>query len=297
MKKFLSLLLSFIMVFSLSAPALAANSEATNDPVESTTVYLSNEVQLDIQVGRRAQINNTTASFEITQFNNGQLSRKVTLSDDGKFLLGTEYVDGIAVRNYSINLAERVQRCLSEFPNITPRASSKEYTIGYITYKPIIGETANERLRVYCDPYDTDNEPYVVNGKASDSFADIVGILFSIFLAYYFPVETLSEIVASTIVGFFGGKVAGNTIGVNFTENVSVIASYYNFRAYKYSTGIYSSIYSGVSRRVVTQKSKYYGDWFHEGITPSTWKNGDEFAIMCWNNMYNEYYPGVKSYT
>lgn len=122
-------------------------------------------------------------------------------------------------------------------------------------------------------------------------------MIFTILLAHYFPAETLYEIVASAIVGFFGGDVLGKTIGVYFSETVSVNASYYNFRAYKYSTGIYSNTYSGISRRVVTKCSNYTGDWFHEGITPSTWKNGDEFAIMCWNNMYNEYYPGVKSYT
>lgn len=99
------------------------------------------------------------------------------------------------------------------------------------------------------------------------------------------------------MVGFFGGKLTGEAIGVAFTEEVAVVSQYFNFRAYKFSTGIYSNTYSGISRQVTTQKSKYYGDWFYEGITPSTWKDGDEFAIMCWNNMYNEYYPGVKSYT
>lgn len=276
---------------------MAANLEPSSDLTERSSIYLSKEVQLDISLNRSTKQNDSPDSFEITQFNNGQLSRKVTLSDDGQFLLGTEYVAGVAVRNYIINIAERVQKLPSMSSSAISKASSKEYVIGYITFNPLIDQTTSERLKVFCDPYDTDNEAYVVNGKASDTLADITGILLSIFISYAFPAATLSEIVASAIVGFFGGKLTGEAIGKNFTENVSVVSNYYRFRSYKLSAGIYSNTYSGVSRRVTTAKSKYYGQWFHEGTTPSTWKDGDAFAIGCWYDMYGEFCPGVKSYT
>ena len=297
MKKVLCLILSFVMIFSISVPTMAANLEPSNDLTERSSIYLSKEVQLDISLNRSTKQNDSPDSFEITQFNNGQLSRKVTLSDDGQFLLGTEYVAGVAVRNYIINIAERVQKLPSMSSSAISKASSKEYVIGYITFNPLIDQTTSERLKVFCDPYDTDNEAYVVNGKASDTLADIASILLSIFISYAFPAATLSEIVASAIVGFFGGKLTGEAIGKNFTENVSVVSNYYRFRSYRLSAGIYSNTYSGVSRRVTTAKSKYYGQWFHEGTTPSTWKDGDAFAIWCWYDMYGEFCPGVKSYT
>lgn len=297
MKKVLCLILSFVMIFSLSVPAMATTIEPSSDLTESSSIYLSKEAQLDISLNRSTEQNASSDSFEVTQFNNGQLSRKVTLSDDGQFLLGTEYAAGVAVRNYTINIAERVQKLPSMSSSAISKASSNEYVIGYITFNPLIGQTTSERLKVFCDPYDTDNEAYVVNGKASDTFADIVAILLSIFVAYAFPAAKLSELVASAIVAFFGGELSGAAIGKNFTETVSVLSTYYRFRSYKLSAGIYSNTYPGASRRVTTKKSKYYGQWFHEGTTAITWKDGDAFAIWCWYDMYGEVCPGVKSYT
>lgn len=293
MKKVLSLMLSFVFIFSLSVPALATNLESANDLTESASIYLSKEVQLELSLNRSTKSNGSYDSFEVKQFNNGQLSRKITLSDDGKFLLGTEYKDGAVVRNYTINLAERVQA----LPSMSTAASSNEYVVGYISFKPLTGQTTSERLRVYCDLYDTDSEPYVVKGRASDTLGDIASFILSILISYTFPATTLSELVATAIVSFFGGKVTGEAIGKTFTENVAVESNYYNFRSYKLSAGIYSNTYSGVSRRVITLKSKYYGQWFHEGTTPSTWKDGDVFAIWCWYDMYGDFCPGVKSYT
>lgn len=83
---------------------MAANLEPSSDLTERSSIYLSKEVQLDISLNRSTKQNDSPDSFEITQFNNGQLSRKVTLSDDGQFLLGTEYVAGVAVRNYILTL-------------------------------------------------------------------------------------------------------------------------------------------------------------------------------------------------
>lgn len=139
--------------------------------------------------------------------------------------------------------------------------------------------------------------PYTIHGEAADSFADIVGMLFSIFVAYAFPAQTLAEIIASTVVSFFGGKITGKEIGKAFTEEVAVVSTHYNFRSYKMSAGIYSNTYSGISRRVITEQSNYTGQWFHEGTTPSTWKDGDAFAIWCWYDLYGDYCSGVKSYT
>lgn len=299
MKKFLSFLLSLVILFSLSVPALATNLEPTNGFTESTFINLSEEVHLDISLNRSSEANASSDSFEIKQFNHGQLSRKVTLSADKKFLLGTEYKDGTVVRNYTINLAERVHRLpsMSSTTTTVSNARSQEYVIGYITFNPLPEQTTSERLKVYCDPYLTDNEAYTVHGDEADAFSDIVGILFSIFISYAFPATALSEIVASAIVGFFGGKITGTVIGTTFTETVSVEATYYSFRSYKLSADTYSNTYYGVSRRVTTRQSQYTGQWFHEGTTPSTWKDEDAFAIWCWYDMYGDYCPGVKSYT
>ncbi|MDE6840643.1 MAG: hypothetical protein K2P49_07325 [Oscillospiraceae bacterium] len=297
MKKILSLTLCLSMLFTLIVPSYAIASESDQFHTDTNTVYLSDEVSLNISIIDNDNSDSPSTSFEILQFNNGQLVRKVTLSDDGGFLLGTEYNDGAVVREYSISLVERIDSCPSVPQATIVNARSAEYVIGYITFNPLIGETTSERLKVYCNPYFYDTESYVVNGKAADAVADVAGILFSIFISYAFPAAELSKIVAEAIISFFGGKIIGNAIGVNFTEKVAVESYYYSFRSYKLSAGIYSSSYSGISRRVTTLESTYSGQWFHEGTTPSTWKDGNVFAVWCWNEMYGEYCPGVKNYS
>lgn len=297
MKRVLSLILCFSTSFSLIVPSHAAASMSDQPRTDTATVYLSDEVSLNISITDQDHPDSPSTSFEISQFDNGRLVRKVMLSDDGKYLLGTEYSDGTVVRQYSINLTERIDFHPSATPATMTSARSAEYVIGYITFNPLVGETTSERLRVYCDPYYYDEESYTINGKAADAFSDIVGILLSFFVSYSWPAEKIADIVAQTIVSFFGGKVTGSAIGVAFTETVAVAAYYYNFRSYKLSAGIYSNTYSGISRRVLTRKGCYCGNWYHEGTTPSTWKDGNVFATWCWNDMYGEYCPGVKSYS
>ncbi len=297
MKRILSLMLCFATSFTLVVPSYAAAPMSDQPHADTATVYLSDEVSINISIADQAQPDSASESFEILQFNHGELVRKVVLSDDGKFLLGTEYSDGTVVRQYSINLAERI-----DFHPSTPSATmtsarSAEYVIGHITFNPLVGETTSERLRVYCDPYYYDEESYTINGKPTDALSDIAGILLGIFIGYKWPAEKLAQIVAEAIVSTLGGKVIGSAIGIAFTETVAVAAHYYNFRSYKLSAGIYSNTYSGISRRVLTRKGGYEGQWFHEGITPSTWKDGNLFAVWCWNDMYGEYCPGVSSYS
>lgn len=297
MKRILSLILCITTSFTLVVPSYAAAPMSDQPHADTATVYLSDEVSLNISITDQAQPDSPSKSFEISQFNHGELVRKVTLSDDGKFLLGTEYSDGAVVRQYSINLAERIHIQTSSSTTAATNVRSAEYVIGSIVFNPLIGETTGERFRVYCDPYFTDPESYVINGKAADALSDIAGILLGIFISYKWPAEKLSQIVAEAIVSALGGKVTGSAIGIAFTETVAVESHYYNFRSYKLSAGIYSNTYSGISRRVLTTESNYTGQWFHEGITPSTWKDGNLFAVWCWNDMYGEYCPGVSSYS
>ena len=299
MKRIASLLLSVIIICSLIIPAVATEIESASGMMDSVSIDLSDKVQLNISFPQETQANSSITPFEIEQYNEGRLVVKVMRSNDGRFLLGTEYDDaGTIIRTYTIDLAEHIQRNSSTPSSAVPNSTvNGNYVIGLITFNPIVGQTTSERLRVHCNHYDHDYESYTVNGRATQSLADIAGILISLLISFFTSPVELADYVAVAIVSFFGGEIAGREIGVNFSETVAVVSDYYKFSSYKLSAGIYSMEYSGISRRVITEKSQYYGQWFHEGITPSTWKNDNTFALWCWNDLYADIFPGVKSYS
>lgn len=295
MKKFISLLLCCIMIFSISSPAFAI--EIDNNSVER--IDLSDGVRLEVSIIQEVR-ENAIPKFEIKQFSDDRLVRRVTCSEDGKYLLGTAYDEEGNSREYRILIADRIQKVDSqqfELENLLEVARSKESRIGYINYKSLPGTTKGERLEVFSDCYKSDEESYTINGKAADTAADIAGIIISILVAHYIPASTLSAQIATAIISFFGGAAVGDAIGVNFTEKVSVKADYYKMRSYKDYADRYSNTYEGIERVVKTKSSKYYSETFCEGITPKTWKDKNTFAIWCWNDMYGEMCPGVKSYS
>lgn len=75
------------MLFTLIVPSYAIASESDQFHTDTNTVYLSDEVSLNISIIDNDNSDSPSTSFEILQFNNGQLVRKVTLSDDGGFCL------------------------------------------------------------------------------------------------------------------------------------------------------------------------------------------------------------------
>ena len=285
------------MIFSLTGNALAAELQLENQYADTAMVTLSDEIDLKITIIQKPQTRNSIAdtSFIVEQYNYGELSRRVSLSADGQFLLGTVYENGVAVSEYEIKISERVSKNVTGSSSITPYATSAEYLIGYIVYNPVEGATTSEQLEVYCDPYKTDTESYTVNGKASDTLSDIAGIITSILVPIGLGAAGIAGIIAEVIVGFFAGKIVTGAIGTAFSEEVAVTAHYYNFRCYKIYAGIYSPTYPGVSRQVVTKHSDYYSQWFYEGITPETWKD-NTLAVWCWNAIFAGMYPGVKDY-
>lgn len=286
------------MIFTISMPALAIEPEYSEPEYSDTAlVDLSNEISLEVSLIKENQKSSEVTNFEIKQFNNGQLVRKVTQSEDGRFLVEAEYENDVIVGERIIEIADRVEVLPSQSSSeIYSENKSSEYLIGYIFFNPLIGETKGECLRAYCDPYLVDDESYKINGKASDTLATIAGIIAGCIIGYQFPAKDLCEYIAAAIIGWFGGSLAADTIGVFFSETVSVESHYYDMRCYKLSAGTYSNTYGGISRQVQTKQSQYYSQWFHEGATPSTWKNGDMLAIWCWYDMYAEYCPGVDYY-
>ena len=63
-------------------------------------------------------------------------------------------------------------------------------------------------------------------------------------------------------------------------------------------TKMYSRGLKGISRYVITQKSKSYQNWFHENFTPATWKEEDYLPIYFWDDLFSVYgiCPGVERY-
>lgn len=283
------------MVYMLSAPAFATGTDA----VDTATINLSNEVSLEVSLIYGDLERSDNIPFEIKQFNNGQLVEKVVRSEDGEYLMCTQYQNGNIEKEYTVKIADRVQKLPSKISSV-PYSESRaaEYIIGYITFNPLVGQSTSERLRVYCTPLAITHDPYTVNALATDTFAMLSGIIAGILTSYYFPAAQLTDIIVSSIVSAFGGTVVGNVIGVAISETVSVESHHYEMRSYKLSAGTYSNTYHGVSRQVTTEYSKYYSQWFYTTPTPETWNAADNtFAIWCWYDLYGEYCPGVKSYS
>jgi len=142
---------------------------------------------------------------------------------------------------------------------------------------------------------DNDLESYTINGKTTDTLAIITGVVASI-ISIFVPQATIWKQIAVAIISSVGGSAAGGAIGVVFSEPVAVEAYYYSLTGYDYTSGRYTSSYSGIARRVVTKNSSAYDEWFYDGFTPRNWKD-NTLAYWFWSNLNGgDQYPGVKVY-
>lgn len=168
--------------------------------------------------------------------------------------------------------------------------------LDHIVYNKDIGNnTPGETLTVYSRIEYIDDESYVINGAMSDTISDFTGLLFS-FLSTFIPTPGIISRIAVTIVSYYGGKVAGGAIGVAFTDEVSVRASHFTLTGYHASSNYYTAGYSGVRRLVKTKRSPAYNEWFNEGYTPDTWKDGDDLATILWMAVFARTFPYVYEY-
>ena len=310
MRKFLAIVLTLAMVTSLMTPAMAAELESS-DQSSTMSFATSSTGWMEITCsGEEKQTNANEVSdkensypFEIKQFEGNEIVQTVTGSCGGDRIIVTDYKDGEVVKTESIMVSDRVkQESLASDENVDfgkadINATSVGTKIGTITYNKSSITNIEEKIAVYSKLTNRDNEAYTINGKKSDTLAVITGLIASVVSVFVSGGLSIPKQIAVAIISSAGGSVAGGAIGVVFTEEVAVNASYYTMKGYHARSNKYSSAYTGIARQVLTKKSKSYNKWFYEGFTPQNWKSGDNLAICLWNNLIKLTYPHVKSYT
>lgn len=296
MKKIFSLVLCLIMLVSTSIPAMAAPSNVDSKTVKFTT---SNTGYLEITYNNNhiSKSNETDQieSFIIKQFEYNNLVQTVEGKPGGSELIVTDWKDDKIVSSKTVQVSDIITKNTNT-NSLQPLATTSVGSqIGYITYKLTTNATTSERIRVYSDLTDSDDESYTIRGKETDTLATIVGAIASV-ISLFIPAATVPRQIAIAIISAFGGSIAGGAIGVAFSESVSVHAEHYTLTGYDYSTNRYTQGYEGIKRRVQTKKSSSYNEVFYDGFTPDNWKD-NALAYWFWCDLFGDPYPGVKSYT
>lgn len=302
-KKFVSILLCLAMSISIATPAMAATPEVSDhNQNESVSFLTSSTGRMDIIYkptnNSKSKFDNNQNTFEIKQYENDELIQTVIGSPGGDKLIVQNY-EGGEIRNEEIILvADRVivhKTTLEPALNVRANAAYYGSLLGTIVYNKAVGSTTEEQIKVYSKLTNEDTESYTINGKATDTLAVITGLIFSA-LSAFVPAATVARKIAVAIISGLGGSIAGGAIGIAFSEDVAVNARHYTLTGYHAITGRYSSGYNGVARQVRTRSSNYYNQWFYDGYTPYTWRDGDNLAISLWNSMIGLPWPYVKAY-
>lgn len=298
MKKIISMLLSFMMIFTLTIPTFAASYESIEaGQQEKTTIELSDDSYMEIisSINSETRSANGKDSFLIKEFTNNELTHTVEGSYGGEQLLCSDYENGQKVNQKTINIADKVSVSKNSSEQIVTTASYGG-VLGRILYNKDIGNnTPGEELIVYSRITNHDLESYTINGALSDTISDITGIVLSILSVFIQPTSIASSI-ALAIVSYYGGNIAGGAIGVIFTETVAVSATYYTLTGYHAASKYYTAGYNGIARLVKTKTSSAYNKRFYEGYTPQNWKNGDDLATVLWLAVFGRPFPYVYAY-
>lgn len=298
MKKIISLLLSFAMIFTLTIPTFAASDKSFADgQQEKTTIQLSagSYIEITLLTNNRTRASNDSESFLIKEFIHNELTHTVEGSFGGSQLICTNYEDGRMVNQKIINVSDRVSASRSESCQTVATASYGS-VLGRIVYNKDIGNNRpGEELTVYSKITNQDLESYTINGKASDTISVIAGLLLSV-LSVFIPSANTVTSMAIAIVSAYGGNVAGGAIGVLFTEKVAVDATYCTLTGYHSTSNYHTAGYYGIARLVKTKNSNAYNKWFYEGYTPQEWRKGDSLANILWIAVFARPFPYVYAY-
>lgn len=302
-KKLVSILLCLAMSISIVSPVMAATPEVSDyNQKESVSFSTSSTGRMDIiykpEKNTTRTSDNNQNTFQIKQYENDELIQTVIGSPGGDKLIVQNYEKGEICNEEIILVADRIIAQKNETKpvmNVSATAASYGSLLGTIVYNKVVGGTIEEQIKVYSKLTNQDTESYTVNGKASDTLAIITGAILSA-LSVFLPAASIARQIAIAIISGVGGSVAGGAIGKAFREEVAVYARHYRLTGYHVATGRYSAGYNGISRHVLTSNSNYYNQWFYEGYTPNTWKQGDNLAITLWNSMIGLPWPYVKAY-
>lgn len=299
MKSIISLLLTFVMIFTITVPTFAASDESLADgKQEKTTIQLSGGSYMEItsSLNNDARTVNDGGTFLIKEFTHNELTHTVQGSYGGSQLICTDYKNGQIVNRKIMNVADRVSVSRSNSNQAVVANNSYGSVLGRIVYNKDIGNnTPGEELTVYSKITDQDDESYTINGELADTISDITGLILAVLSALITPADVASAI-AIAVVSYFGGNVAGGKIGIIFTEQVAVDSTHYTLTGYHAASNYYTAGYDGVKRLVKTKKSNAYNKVFYEGYTPHNWKNGDDLASILWTAVFARPFPYIYAY-
>lgn len=301
MKKYISILLSFIMIFNLSTPVFAASNVVSLPSTyqERSIIPLSDGSKNRLEILSSSDTNTHKLKegeeFFIQEFKNNQLIHTVQGTYGGNSLICTDYENNQITNQKIIDIADRVTITHNDSNNITPIASHGS-VLGHIIYNKDIGNTVpGEDLTIYSKITNQDSESYIINGAVSDLLSDISGIILSVLFSVI-STANVAQTIAIAIVSYYGGNILGGKIGVAFSEPVAVEATYYTLTGYHSASNYYTAGHKGVERLVKTKKSNSYNKWFYEGYTPHNWKKGDDFATILWMSVFARPFPYVYAY-
>ena len=299
MKKTIGLLMSFIVFFTFSIPTFAASNGQSPIDIQQdqTIVHLSEDSYMEIvsSLNGDTHTQNNDKTFLIREYQYNELIHTVQGSFGGEKLICIDYKNGQEVNREIINVADRVTVSKSNLERPVLKASYGSVLEHIIYNKDIGNNTPGEDITVYSKITNRDSEAYTINGAVTDTISNIAGLILSV-LSAAIPTTSVATTIAIAIVSYFGGNVAGGQIGVAFTEDVSVDATYYTLTGYHASSKYYTPGYKGVKRLVKTKKSNAYNKWFYEGYTPSNWKKGDDLASVLWSAVFGRPFPYVYAY-
>lgn len=294
-KRLISLFVLFSICLCIGTPAMATENTPSNTQTIKTSATGKMEITVNT-VSPNAKGSAQAASFVITQYENNRVTQTVSGEAGGSQLVVTDSANGVVVNRYIIPLSERVVKVPAQTPVISEYSAPAGNVHGYITYNRNAVTGEDLRIRISSVRTKNDTESYVINGKQSDTLAIITGIICSC-MSFLLPQYTVAEKIACAIISAFGGNIAGNVIGIAFTETVAVNAYYYDMVGYDATYDRCTKVYGGISRHVLTKSSSAYNDWILEGYTPQNWQDST-YAYWLWADLNSgDTYPGVKSYS
>ncbi len=283
MKKVLSLLLCMCMLVSFSTPVATAKAEEA----KPYSVKLG-ENRMEIAF----QEKNESKEFTIVYFEKEEIRQIVSGRVGGDALSVKNYEKGKIRNTESIKISDHIikKETVIYGNKEEPMRANPGTLIGHMVYNPDFYTNEVIDMKVFSKYLYSDNESYVINADASYTLAMVVGVVATI-LGYFMGFPEQYELVCDIVLAV-GGSIAGGAIGQIVSESVSVRAFHYTMTGQNTNTGEYTSGITGAARKVQTQTSAHYNQWFYEEATPNNWRN-DALAYFFWCDLFNSSYPGV----
>ena len=185
MRKFTSLILSLIMVFSLASPALAF-SESTNEEI----IY--QESYQDTRSGKTSTVTETSKA-------NHDGSYTISQYSDGRILEAHTTIPGSGVVNHKEYRTDGTVRETTEItrPNIyssnTQRSTSTRH-LGYMHYRHYLTQ---QIFSINCTVIDEQhvNEPYTFNAGTAATLAEMIANILSIWAFFANPANLAKQVI------------------------------------------------------------------------------------------------------